>query len=132
MQGKERGMAMAFFNPEAYELLLERVRATQMKDDLEIVRDTSNDCLKYAWTVCEGGNRLNTADRPDQIMIGDYDSKRHNTHENAISSVAVMNRLAGQYSITAVFTGDLKDRHQVADFCLELFAWLFQNRRKVL
>ncbi len=69
---------MAFFNPEAYELLLQRVRATQMKDDLEIVRDTSNDCLKYVWTVCEGENRLNTADRPDQIMVGDYDSKRHN------------------------------------------------------
>ncbi len=39
-------MAMAFFNPEAYELLLQRVRATQMKDDLEIVRDTSNDCVR--------------------------------------------------------------------------------------
>lgn len=123
---------MAFFNPEAYELLLQRVRATQMKDDLEIVRDTSNDCLKYVWTVYEGENRLNTADRPDQIMVGDYDSKRHNAHENAISSVAVMNRLAGQYAITAAFTGDLKDRHQVADFCLELVNWLFQNRRKVL
>ena len=125
-------MAMAFFNPEAYELLLQRVMATQMKDDLEIIRDTSNDCLKYVWTVCEGENRLNTADRPDQIMVGDYDSKRHNAHENAISSVAVMNRLAGQYAITAAFTGDLKDRHQVADFCLELVNWLFQNRRKVL
>ena len=121
---------MAFFNPEAYELLLQRVRATQMKDDLEIVRDTSNDCLKYVWTVCEGENRLNTADRPAQIMVGDYDSKRHNAHENAISSVAVMNRLVGQYAITAAFTGDLKDRHQVADFCLELVNWLFQNRRK--
>ena len=129
---KSDGMAMAFFNPEAYELLLQRVRATQMKDDLEIVRDTSNDCLKYVWTVYEGENRLNTADRPDQIMVGDYDSKRHNAHENAISSVAVMNRLAGQYAITAAFTGDLKDRHQVADFCLELVNWLFQNRRKVL
>ncbi len=123
---------MAFLNSEAYELLLQRVRAAQTEDDLEIIRDASDDCLKYVWTVCEGENRLNTADGSDRTMIGNYDSRRHIAHENAISSAAVMNRLAEQYAVPAVFIGDLKDRHQVADFCLELVSWFFQNRRKVL
>ena len=75
---------------------------------------------------------MNTADEPDRSVIEDYDTKRHNAHENAILSVTLLNRLADQYDTVLPFTGDITDRHQVADFCLEITAWLFLDRRKVL
>lgn len=122
-----------FFNQESYTILLQKARTVQKEEgDPEIIRDAVKDCLKYVLTVCEGENRLNTSVDSDRSMIGDYDSRRHNAHENAISSVAVLNRMAEQYAASAVFTGNIQDRHQVAAFCLELADWLFLNRRKVL
>ena len=122
---------MSYFNHDAYEALLKKTRAAE-KDDLEIIRDATEDCLYYVQTVCDGENRLNTADEPARSVIEDYDTKRHNAHENAISSVTLLNRIADQYGIALPFTGDIADRHQAADFCLELTAWLFRERRKVL
>ena len=65
-------------------------------------------------------------------MVSDYDAKRHNAHENAIVAASVLNRMARRYGTEPVFTGDAADRHQVADFCLEIAGWLFVNRRRVL
>ena len=123
---------MPYFNHEVYEALLKKTRAAEKKDDLEIIRDATEDCLRYVQTVCDGENRLNTEDEPDRNTIEDYDTKRHNAHENAILSVTLLNRFADQYGIALPFTGDIADRHQVADFCLEMTAWLFRERRKVL
>ena len=94
--------------------------------------DATKDCLRYVQTVCNGGNLLNTADETDRDMVGEYDAIRHNAHEDAITSAAVLNRLADRQGIAPLYTGDITDRHQVADFCLEMTAWLFQNRRRVL
>ena len=97
---------MPYFNHDAYETLLKKARTVE-KDDLEIIRDATEDCLCYVQTVCDGENRLNTADEPDRNVIEDYDTKRHNAHENAISSVTLLNRLADQYGIALQFTGDI-------------------------
>ncbi len=122
---------MAYFNDESYEGLLQKAR-TAGKEDLEIIRDATRDCLIYVRTVCDGENRLNTSAESVRNMISDYDAARHNAHENAITSAALLNRLAAQKGIAPVFTGDPADRHQAADFCLEMAAWLFRNRRRVL
>ena len=118
----------AYFICEAYEKLLR----TAEKEDLEVICDATKDCLRYVQTVCNGENLLNTADETDRDMVGEYDAIRHNAHEDAITSAAVLNRLADRQGIAPLYTGDITDRHQVADFCLEMTAWLFQNRRRVL
>lgn len=122
---------MPYFSREAYDALIKKTRAVE-KDDLEIIRDATEDCLRYVQIVCDGETCLNTADEPDRSVIEDYDKNRHNAHEKAISSVAVLNRLADLYDTALPFTGDITDRHQVADFCLEITTWLFLDRRKVL
>ncbi len=122
---------MAYFNPEAFEMLLMRARSTG-PEDLELLRDATKDCLHYVQTVCDGENLLNTADEPDRSMAGDYDAKRHSAHENAITSAALLNRFALQQGCAPAFTGDTAERHQVADFCIEMTDWLFRNRRRVL
>ena len=122
---------MPYFNHEAYEALLRKTRAAG-EDDPEIIRDATEDCLRYVQTVCDGENQLNTVIQPDRSMVENYDERRHNAHENAITSVALLNRFAVQQGLARIFSGDIAERHQVADFCLEMTAWLFQNRRKVL
>ena len=49
-----------------------------------------------------------------------------------IVAASVLNRLAERFGVRPVFTGDIADRHQVADFCLEVAGWLFVNRRRIL
>ncbi len=123
---------MAYFNAEAYESLQKKIMALEEKDDPGVLADAVSDCLDYVQTVCRGENMLNTSKGADRRMVGDYDAKRHNAHENAIIAASVLNRLAGNYGTEPVFRGDIADRHQVADFCLEIAGWLFVNRRRVL
>ena len=123
---------MAYFNAEAYESLLMKVKVSEEKDDPGVLADVTEDFLTYVETVCRGENQLNTAKENDRNIVSDYDAKRHNAHENAIVAASVLNRLAGRFGVEPVFTGDIADRHQVADFCLEIAGWLFVNRRRVL
>lgn len=123
---------MAYFNTEAYKSLLMKTRVSEEKDDPGVLADLTADCLTYVQIVCEGENALNTAKEADRSMVSDYDAKRHNAHENAIVAASVLNRMARRYGTEPVFTGDAADRHQVADFCLEIAGWLFVNRRRVL
>ncbi len=64
--------------------------------------------------------------------MSDYDRERHSNHEDAIIHARVLNRLAAEYQLPPVFLGDDTQRHQVADFCLELEQYLFRNRRMKL
>ncbi len=61
-----------------------------------------------------------------------YDGDRHSAHERVISDVKLLNRLAAREGVPPVFTGDDTQRHQVADFCLELEEHLFRKRRMKL
>ena len=122
---------MSYFCQDSYHLLLQNAKAVN-HDYLEIIREAGQDCLQYVQTVCQGENLLNTVDGYDREMVGDYDQKRHSAHEKAIGSVTLLNRIASSQGIDPVFTGDAADRHQVADFCIELTEWLFRDRRRVL
>ncbi len=48
--------------------------------------------------------------------------------EAAIVNVRLVNRLAQLYGVAPLFTGDDKERLQVADFCLDVVVQIFQNR----
>ena len=61
-------------------------------------------------------------------MVMEYDLRRRSQHETAIVNVRLVNRLAQLYGVRPLFTGDDKERYQVADFCLDVVVKLFQNR----
>ena len=126
---------MNYLNREAYEALLQKVRAVSTgkeDDDLGILGDATKDAIEYVYVVCSGENTLNTAGDSDAALRGNYDTRRHNAHEKAISSIKIINRLAELHGTGAVFTGDTVDRHQAAGFCIEIASWLFANRRRIL
>ena len=122
---------MSRFCPEAYEALLKNAKSLN-HDDLETIQGATEDCLKYVQTVCLGENYLNTVEEAPRDAVAEYDEKRHAAHDIAISSVAVLNRLASMRGIAPVFSGNIADRHQVADFCIELAESLFKDRRQIL
>ena len=74
----------------------------------------------------------NTDGEQYREMVSQYVQHRHGCHEAAIINVMLLNRLAAMYSVEPVFTGDCNQRHQVADFCLEITAYFFRNRRMKL
>ncbi len=59
-------------------------------------------------------------------------SLSNSAHEKAIGDAKLVNRLAAREGLPPIFTGDETQRHQIADFCLELDQYLFQNRRMKL
>lgn len=107
------------------------------KDDLDTVEKAMQSFHNYVNTVVGGemklliqGSSLEGQEYRD--AIAQYDGNRHSAHEKAIGNAKLVNRLAAREGLPPIFTGDENQRHQVADFCLELDWYLFQNRRMKL
>ena len=111
-------------------------------EDLESVRDALRSCVEYVTCVAAGENDLNflsAGTEEYRDYVASYDAARHGKHENAISGASLLNRLSEWYrkekepgADLTIFTGDPGDRHQVAEFCLEVESKLFEGRRKIL
>ena len=92
---------------------------------------------RYVDTVVTGETKLllqgsNLDGQEYRDAITSYDGDRHSAHEKAIGDAKLINRLAAREGLPPIFTGDETQRHQIADFCLELDQYLFQNRRMKL
>ena len=92
---------------------------------------------RYVDTVVTGETKLllqcNNLDGQEyRDAIRSYDEDRHSAHDKAIGDAILVNRLATRNGLQPVFTGDETQRHQIAEFCLELDQYLFQNRRMIL
>ena len=57
---------MAYFSQGAYETLLRKVRTGENPDDLQIIRDATDDFIQYVRVVSDGESRLNTAASADR------------------------------------------------------------------
>ena len=60
--------------------------------------------------------------------LSHFDAVRHNAHEAAIANANMLNRIALDYGVEHVFTGDASNRREVGEFCGKITAWLFENR----
>ncbi len=133
-------MDMQFFDENALKALIRRFSTSSdpyAREDLDTVEKAMQAFHNYINTVVDGemkllmqGSSLEGQEYRD--AIAQYDGNRHSAHERAISDVKVLNRLAAREGLSPVFTGDETQRHQIADFCLELDQYLFQNRRMKL
>ena len=133
-------MDYQFMDEAAFGELIRRITADsggegrQSLKDLEEFLGVFHD---YVHTVVRGETEIMTRGKDAEgqeyrDMISAYDANRHNHHDSAIMYVSALNRLAAKYKLPPVFTGDSKQRHQVADFCLEMDSYLFRNRRMIL
>ena len=130
-------MVSRFLNEEALQELIRRITTgidPQCADDLEALNDAVSSFHVYADTVIRGEIKMalyghGVEGQPYRDMVSQYDQNRHGCHEAAIINVRVLNRLAALYELDPIFIGDGAQRHQVADFCLELDQYFFRNRR---
>ena len=111
--------------------------SAESKDDLDILNDAISSFHAYVDTVIRGetkllihGNSLQGQEYRDAVT--QYDQDRHGCHETVIINARILNRLALKHGLQPVYKGDDTQRHQVADFCLELDSYLFRNRRMKL
>ena len=133
-------MDMQFLDENALKALIRRLSTSNdpyAREDLDTVEKAMEAFHNYINTVVDGemklmmqGSSLEGQEYRD--AVSQYDSDRHSAHEKAIGDAKLINRLASQKGLPPVFTGDDTQRHQVADFCLELDRYLFQNRRMKL
>ena len=133
-------MEKQFLNESALKDLIRRLSTSNDpddRDDFDIVTKAMESFHSYVDTVVKGETNLllqaGSLDGQEyRDAVSQYDGDRHSAHERAISDVKLLNRLADREELSPVFTGDETQRHQVADFCLELDQYLFQNRRMKL
>lgn len=133
-------MENQFLDESALKELIRKLSTSNKAEDLENFKDLDiiiPSFHAYVDTVIRNesellihGSSLEGQEYRDKIA--QYDKDRHGCHETAIINVRVINRLAEKYGIQPVFKGDDNQRHQVADFCLELDSYLFRNRRMKL
>ena len=133
-------MDMQFFDENALKALIRRFSTSSdpyAREDLDTVEKAMQAFHNYVNTVVDGemklliqGSSLEGQEYRDAIT--QYDGDRHSAHEKAIGDAKLVNRLAAREGLPPIFTGDETQRHQIADFCLELDQYLFQNRRMKL
>ena len=133
-------MDTQFLNENALKDLIRRLSNSNDPDnqeDIDIVKGAMESFHSYVHMVVKGETKLllqadSLEGQEYRDAVSQYDSDRHSAHEKAIGDVILINRLASQKGLPPVFTGDSTQRHQVADFCLELDRYLFENRRMKL
>ena len=133
-------MDMQFLDENALKALIRRLSTSNdpyAREDLDTVEKAMEAFHNYINTVVDGemkllmqGSSLEGQEYRDVVIS--YDGDRHSAHEKAIGDAKLVNRLAAREGLPPIFTGDETQRHQIADFCLELDQYLFQNRRMKL
>ena len=133
-------MDKKYLNEAALKDLIRRFSTSNdpyAQEDLDTVEKAMLAFHNYVNTVVDGemklliqGSSLDGQEYRDAIT--QYDGDRHSAHEKAIGDAKLVNRLAAREGLPPIFTGDDTQRHQVADFCLELEEHLFRNRRMKL
>lgn len=133
-------MANKYFNYENYKTLISTLTSEKNVADAKAhmafstIEDSMNSFNDYVNCVnhCEVKIALAYATYEGQELrdyVTDLDQRRRRHHECAISSTSICNRIAGMYGVDNIFEGDVNDRFQVADFCLEVVNDLFTNRK---
>lgn len=103
------------------------------EDDIDYIEGYIKNIIDYV-SVVDGtivsGNcaRARLEGEAYRQRIMELDRQRRITHEAAIASVSALERIAGMYGVSPLFTGDKDDRDQVADFCLEFVVKIYDQR----
>ena len=62
--------------------------------------------------------------------VTNMDRRRRIAHEAAIAACSMLNRLAGLEGVEPLYSGNLEDRNEVAEFCIAIVDELFHGRSR--
>lgn len=106
---------------EAHEVLRFVHRGIEAFVNYVSVVDMEETQVRIAYSRLEGEDLRDAVERADR--------SRRIAHEGAISQASVLNRICGMYGVNPIFTGDVEDRWQVAEFCGEVVSKIFKERK---
>lgn len=122
---------------EKFNTLVQRIKdesGAYWKEDLETVEDSIKQCGRYIKTVNDMESAITSArfrmepeDYREYIM--NLDRSRKIEHDALIVSVRVLNRLCSIYRVDPIFTGDLENRIEVAEFAKAVVDEMFETRQ---
>lgn len=123
--------AASYFDYNGFQKLIDETKNNP--EDQEILVDVVKSCNNYVTAVDAMEVRIKVAQfRFDtaefQEIVKDLDNQRRRHHEDAIACTNMLNRIAALYKVSPIFTGDISNRYEVADFCLEVTKVIFENR----
>ena len=131
------------FDLGAYNSLMESIAKAaangdpDAKDDLRILKRATDSWHGYVSTVDMTETRIKVArfkTEGEELreIIEEADKARRRLQEAAISNAAMINRYCTFYGVVGkIFLGDISDREEVADFCLDVTNALFKEAREV-
>lgn len=105
------------------------------KEDKDIVEDIINDFSTYIKKVADMENAINVArfrlqGQEYRDYISNLDTQRRAAHNNAIVGVKMLNRLCKMNEMPEIYTGNMDDRNEVAEFCMAVVKELFNERER--
>ncbi|WP_291637746.1 DUF3232 domain-containing protein [Clostridium sp.] len=100
----------------------------------EMLEDLAMDCNEYISCIVKMENTINLAKtrletKEYQEIIITLDRSRTTTHNVVISDVKVLNKLSVLYELPLIFTGNVDNRIEVAEFAKLYLDELFNERR---
>lgn len=130
---------MNYFNFRNYMTLLESVtKGAQTGEErdqssLDLIKRASDTFLEYVRSVdysetriCILRFRANSSEE-FRDLVTEIDRSRRNSHESCIMFCRILNRQAHSRGIGPVFEGDLEQREQVTQFCIEFVAEVYNS-----
>lgn len=128
------------FNYVVYKALLKKIDESEDQKDQrqelhEMVEDGMKSCLNYVNAVDMmelAMPRIMASLSGDDMRekIAEYDKSRKIAHDAAIAYAGSLNRIAIDLGLDPLYMGDLNDRYQVGDYCIDVVSTLFKNRVK--
>lgn len=62
--------------------------------------------------------------------IADLDRRRRDAHNAAIAAISACNRMSDRFGVEHIYSGDIEDRCEVADFCGDFVIEVYGSRDK--
>lgn len=105
------------------------------EDALELIETNMNNLNNYVSAVYAMEVQIQTLRfrlEGDEYReaVTNLDRRRRSAHEAAIAACSILNRLAGLEGVEPLYSGNLEDRNEVAEFCIAIVDELFHGRSR--
>lgn len=104
------------------------------KDCIEYVEDIIKSCGTYIERVTAMEAAISTARfimEPEDFRayVGNLDKSRKMAHDGLLANLAILNRYCRLAEVSPIYTGDLNNRYEAADFALLVVNTFFEERK---